>query len=302
MLVTLVWLGGPAAAQTETYDLRPQWTVGQSARYSFWTARQQDQSVTVPTGESRRATNGYETNGELTWSVQSVRPDGGATCSMTMDWISVTLTDPEGNTVSMDSRKPRGDVPRFQKLLKAMVGKPITVTVKPDGTIEKVGGLEPIRRAAEEPEDVPEDLDWIESATDLATVPGVPAEVRVGGTWKQDFRWTHEEGHLRHAMTYTLADVEDVAGIPLATVEGRGTLKLDANNLELPPDAPPVRRKLTGGEVTTQILFDLQRHEAVGRNTTQEETIVTTIRFPQGQVTRSVTTSIQSQVLRLSEE
>ena len=300
--LALLWLCGQAAAQTETYHLRPQWTVGQSARYSFWTARQQQHSVTMPTGESRRATNGYETNGELTWAVQSIRPDGGATCTMTMDWITVTLTDPEGNTISLDSRKARGDVPRFHKLLKAMVGKSITITVKPDGTIDKVSGVDAVRRAAEEPDDVPEDLDWIESATDLATVPGVPAEIRVGGTWKQNFRWTHDEGHLRHAMTYTLADVEDVAGIPLATVEGRGTLKLEPKPLELPPGAPPVTRRLTGGEVTSQILFDLQRHEAVGRNTTQEDTIVTSVRFPQGTVTQSVTTSIQSQVLRLSEE
>lgn len=299
----LCWLAlSVSAASAQTYDLRPQWTAGQSATYSFWTARQQNQTVTMPTGESRNATNSYETNGELQWTVESIRPDGGATGTMTMDWIAVTLTDLQGQTVTMDSRKPRGDVPRFQKLLKAMVGKPITVTVNADGTIEKVAGLGPIRRAAEEPDDVPEDLDWIESATDLATVPGVPPEVRIGGTWKKDFRWTHDEGHLRHAMTYTLADVEDVAGIPLATVEGKGTLKLDPKPLELPPDAPPVQRRLTGGEVTTQILFDLQRHEAVGRNTTQEETIVTTIRFPQGTIRRSATTTIQSQVLRLSEE
>ncbi len=301
--LSLSFLCGAASAQ-ETYDLRPQWVEGQRATYAFWTARLQTRSMTMPNGQSRQASTHYETDGEVTWVVESVRADGGATCTMTMDWITVSLTDPEGKTLNMDSRRASGDVPRFQKLLKAMAGAPITVTVNPDGTIAKVSGTDAIRRKAEEPDDVPEDLDWLESATDLATVPGAPPQLRVGGTWKQDFRWTHDEGHLLHDVTYTLADVEDVAGIPLATIEGRGTLKLDPKPLDLPPEAPPVNRKLTAGQVTTQILFDLQRYEAVGRNTTQEDTITTTVRLPQGQgtITQSVTTTIQSQALRVRED
>src|SRR5690606_28530873 len=120
----------------------------------------------------------------------------GATCSMTLDWMTAVLTGADGERFRNDSRRGSGDAPPVHDLLRAMTGTALTVEVAADGQVARVGNVEAMRRRAQDASMVPEELDFIESATDLAVLAGAPAEVRPGGTWRASFRWTHDLGHL----------------------------------------------------------------------------------------------------------
>ena len=303
VLIPSVW-----AEDSDSYQLRPQWKKGQSATYEFWTRRDEKQTLSAPRMPSRDFSTTLETTGEVTWTVDQVEPDGSSTCTMRLDWMVITLTGPDGSTKTNDSRKSRGDVEPFQELLKVMTGVPLRVQVEADGSIAEVSGVEKMRQATDQPDLVPEDLDWLESATDLATVAGVPAQLPVGGSWKRDFRWTHDsfdipdlEVHGLQKMDFILSKVEQLEGIPVATVDGTAPLKLEIDRSGLPAEMPPLTIRPQRGEVVTQVLFDLQRREAVGRNTTQSESVEVTLTLPPGPVKRLIETDIQSQVLRISE-
>ena len=99
-----------------------------------------------------------------------------------------------------------------------------------------------------------------------------------------------------------LSGVERIAGIPVATVEGKTTFTLDADTSGLPPDAPPVNITLLGGEQHTQVLFDLLRHETVGRNITQSIQYQISVAIGDRTLVRTIDETVQSQVLRIAEE
>jgi len=295
------------AQEAKTYDLRPRWTPGQSAHYEVWTRRTQHATVTL--GNQSRSTNLTMTSeGEITWAVDKVKPDGSAVCTMTLDWLTLEYSPGGGKTLKNDSRKGSGDIEPFHALLKAMAGVPIKVSVGPDGTITKVQGVKAVR-AKIKPElkdTVPQDLDFIETATDLATLVAAPGSVQVGKKWKTDLKWTWSDapfkGYMHHDMTFTLSGVEDVAGVPIAVVDGRSKLKLELDRSDLPDGMPPFDVKLVKGELLSQVMFDLTRSEAVGRNSIQTTTIDVTIRMPNATITRRVEQTLQGQALRVEEE
>ncbi len=295
-------VAGAAWAQ-ETVDVRPDWEVGQESRYEFWSSRTRD--VTMSMGARKReASTTIESEGETVWRVQRARPDGSATCVMTLDWITATLTGPDGKPRVNDSRKSKGDIEAYQNLLKAVAGVPITVEVAADGTVRSVKGVKQVAAKFKGDELPLEDRDFIESATTLALLAGAPPDVKIGQTWKTTYDWSHEMGTIEQAFTYKLDSVEDIEGIPLATVTGTAKLKLKVDRSEFPPDAPPMTFRLTRGSATDQVLFDLQRREAVGRNSTEDYTVTVRITLPQarGTVVQQTRTTVRSQVLRLSEK
>lgn len=302
-LGVMVYFSGNASAQDmpESVNLQPQWQQGQTSTYETWSRRQRDITMSAA-GQSRQNTVVIETQSQTTWAVQRVAANGSSTCTMTFDWITATLDPGEGPVLKNDSRQSKGDSEQVHDLVRAMAGMPITVEVASDGSITKVTGTEAIRKRAKFPDLVPKDLDFIESAAELATLWSAPAQADVSSTWNADFRWTHELGHLNQRLTYRVDTIEDVAGIPLATVTGQGKLTLDVDRSKFPPEGPPVDVRMTAGNLETQIMFDLDRHEAVGRNTTQTTTIEVNIRLPQQTLTQRTDETIQSQVLRLSEE
>lgn len=301
LAMLLALLATPALAQHEPVNLQPHWREGQTARYDLWTQRSRETTMSMA-GRTRTSNLTTTTTGELTWTVNRVHPSGGATCTMTLDWLAMVINPDEGQPQSNDSRKGSGDNPPIYNLLKAMAGVPITVEVNADGSIASVSGTDAIRRQVEMKELVPEDLDFIESASDMATIASAPEMAAIGESWKAAFRWSHEMGHLRHNMTYTLASVEEVAEIPVANVVGEGTLALDVDRSKLPPDSPPIDVRLIDGRVSTQIMFDLVRHEAVGRNSSQQTTIEVTVKLPQQSLTQRTVETIQGQTLRIEED
>ena len=189
-----------------------------------------------------------------------------------------------------------------------MAGVPLKVSVAADGAITRVDGINAIagRIKSEFKDAVPEELDFIETATDLATLVAAPQSIDMGKKWDTKLKWTWNdppfEGYMHHDMTYTLAGVEDMAGLPVAVIEGRSKLKLEVDKSKLPERMPPADAKLVKGELQTQVLFDLTRHEAVGRNSVQTTTIDFAIHTPNATITRRLEETLQGQVLRIAEQ
>mgnify|MGYP001174679405 CR=1 FL=1 len=291
-------------AQTSemVFDLRPKFKVGQQARYSLWTKRNTATQITLM-GKNRQQASSYIVEGDATWSVLAVNADGSAQCQMVFDWFSLTLTLPDGTTQNNDTRDGTADNPQVYPVLQAMVAKPIEVAMAADGSVKSVAGTDAMRASVAEEVDIPEDLDFIESASDLATLPFAPTQVSVGQSWETAYRWSHELGHMNHAVNYTLSSVRNIAGIDLATVTGNGILTLDMNQDKMPPqqDGVQIDLSLEEGTVQHQVLIDMDRHEAVGRNSLMTTRIRTTMDNGQNSIAQVTTETVQSQALRISE-
>ncbi len=304
MSIAASGLTAPATAQTATADLRPRFIPDQVTRYRIWSLRRQTQSVTI--GDRRRDFDTrFEIEAQLTWTVARVHTDGSATCSMTIDWMTAAWTGPDGQTQHSDSRRTHGQPEAIHGLLAATTGVPITLKVSQDGSISSASGIDPIRRRVPSQANVPDELDFIEAASDLATIANATPAVPIGGHWDARFTWNHQLGKIHQSMRYTLESIEDIEQIPVATVTGTARLRLEPDVDRLRQAAADagsrVQTRLIAGGVQTQILFDLQRHQAVGRNTVEDRHIEIDIRWPQQTISRTIQEQIHSQVLRVGE-
>ncbi len=298
------FINNAAVAQSEKVNLRPQWVEGQAAVYEFWNQREQTTTVNF-NGQTRDSQMLVTTEGHTRWTVDKAHADGSYTCTMTLLWMTATL-EADGQKQTNDTRKPTGDAEPIHKLIKAMADSPVTVTVNADGSIAKVKGIDRMKTKIGKDLEVliPDPLDFVESASDLATLPFAPTSAAVGDPYKADYRWTHDLGHLDQRWTYTVESIGDLEGVPVATVVGQGKMKLDVDRSEIPNDAPPIDFKLQSGDVTSQVFFDLQRHEAVGRHVTHKERVRVSINLPdgRGKIDRTIDKTLQGQVLRIAEE
>ncbi len=284
----------------DTADLQPKFVAGRTTRYEIWSQRRQHVELSF-LGESKKMEMTLETKGEVTWTVDRVGGDGSATCTMTLDWLVATTTGGDAEPVTVDSRKAGGD-DRMSELLKAMARTPITVEVAADGTVKRVRGVDAIHAKLADPESAPDELDFQETASDLVTIAAAAGATRLKGNWKTQADWNHELGKLHHDTTYTLQGIEQVADISIATIEGVSKLRLDVDPKKLPADGPRLNVQLKKGEAKTQIMFDLSRGEAVGRNSMQSTTIEAKLTHNGQTLTRLMDETIQSQVLRIAEK
>ncbi|MEM9914644.1 MAG: DUF6263 family protein [Planctomycetota bacterium] len=293
----------------ETIDLRPRWTAGQTSRYEFWNQMQQTAEATL--GDRSQTTTGtIEVEGEVTWTVNKVNADGSSVCTMTLDWMKFTNTPGEGAAMVIDSRKSASaDTKVMHELLSAMAEVGLTVEIAPDGHVTAVKGLDKMKNKTSQPDFIPTELDFEETASDLAAIAYAPQpfayESSGGGkAWNADFRWEHDLGKMNQKWAYELARVEDIAGVPVAVVTGEGRFKLDPEEPEgRPADAPPINVKLLEGSAESEVLFDLSRHEAVGRHSTVREKVRITVSFPDGRkFVRVLSEESVGQVIRLSEQ
>lgn len=300
------WRTGPVWAQADhpTLDLRPRFVQGRTTKYHVWSNRQQFQSVAIGP-RNREFETRFEIEGEITWTVNRVRQNQSATCSMTIQWMTAQYTGPDGKTQHSDSRKSRGLPESIHGLLRAMMGMPVIIEVEPDGSVRSAKGIDAIRRSAPKDANVPDERDFIESASDLATIVGAAANVAIDDQWKTQLDTNHQFGLLHQSMRLTLSSVETIADIPVATVTGIGRLEFEPDK-DLLPKMPSrdwkVRARMTNGQIVTQVMFDLQRREAVGRNTMESRVIEIDVRGPQQSFKRTIDEQIHSQVLRVAEE
>ena len=287
-----------------TVDLRPHFTQGRTTRYHVWTQRQQTQSVTLGS-RSQEFETSFEIEGEVTWTVKQVRQDGSALCLMKTDWLTATITGPEGESQRCDSRKANGRPEPLHSLLRALAGVPIQIEVANDGSIINATGIDQVKRKAPKDIDIPDATDFMESANDLATLAKAPTAAAISDSWNAKFIWNHRLGKMHQSMRYTLHGVEDIEGIPIATVNGvaRMEMKLDHNRLKTQAgQSAQTRARMTDASLETQVLFDLQRHEAIGRNTTEYHRIEISMQLSQQTVKRTIDEYIHSQTLRIDEQ
>ncbi|MEO0588840.1 MAG: hypothetical protein AAF078_14525 [Planctomycetota bacterium] len=290
------------SAESAGVELRPAWKVGQRALYEFWTQRERQIDMQFD-GRSRTVSTTLASKGQTEWVVTEVGDDGSAKGTMTLQWIVITLTQPDGSTMKVDSRRPGGDIPAYKQLLDAVAGAPLVIEVDADGSVASVEGMNKMTAKYGGDEFPLEERDFIETATDLASLTGVPAMVAPGQRWSTTHDWSHELGTMRHDLDWTLSEVEDVEGIGLAVVDVTGDLTLELGDDAIPADAPPTQVRLVSGSIEGQVLFDTVRREAVGRNTVQNDVIRSTVRLPQnrGTLVRTTTQRVQSQSLRIEE-
>lgn len=300
---------GGVVDQITAVDLRPQWVAGQTARYEFWNQMQQTADVKLA-DQSQTTSNTIEVEGEVTWTVEKVNADGSSVNTMTLDWMRYVNTPSQGEAMTVDSRKsPSADTKPMHELLSAMAGVELRIDVAADGHVTQVKGLNKMKAKTSQPDFIPSALDFEETASDLASIAYAPTPIAYpqmgsGKTWKADFRWEHDLGKLDQRWDYTLDRVEDIAGVPVAVVMGQGKFKLDVEEpKDMPADAPPVNVKLLEGSAESEVLFDLSRHEAVGRHSTTREKVRITVSLPDGRkFERTLTEDTIGQVIRLDED
>lgn len=293
-------------AETKSIDLRPRWEVGQTSRYEFWNRIEQAADVKLA-DKTQSQFNLIHVAGELTWTVDKVKADGSASCTMNLDWMTYKIEPRKGKTMAVDSRKPAtAETKAMHELIAAMTGVPVKVEIAADGHVTKVAGMDKMKAKTSQPDFIPSELDFEETASDLASLPFAPGPMDLvpGATekWKAGYRWEHDLGKMNQDWDFQLARVEDIGGMSVAVVTGRAKFKLDVEDQERPAGAPPVDVKLLEGSAETEVMFDLSRHEAVGRHTTMIEKVRITVPFPDGRkFERTLTETTASQVLRLSE-
>lgn len=290
------------AGVTLPVDLQPHWKQGQTARYELWQVRTTRTAMKIGT-QSQQIDTSSQIEGEMTWRVDRVRADGSADCTYTYDWLRLTLSSSAGQTQVSDSRQASGDNESVMKFLKALTGVPIEVHMAADGSALSTTSEKVIAQKGPGLPNLPDNLDLLESATDAVSLTAAPAEANLNTSWKADFDWNHEIGKLAHSMQYQLTGVEQIAGIPVATITMQAKLKLtpDASNFPDPSQAK-VDVQMHKGSLSTQIMYDLDRREVVGRNSSRDMSIQINVTVNGRTLQRTIDEQLQDQMLRIAEE
>lgn len=287
----------------QAVNLRPMFEAGRNSKYSFWSQR--DRTVNVSfNGDQQSTSVRMVFEGQVSWTVKSVAPDGSARCIMNYEHVLAKIQNGDEPPQVVDSRQGAGENAQLHKFLTSLVNAPIEVQMTAEGVAQSVTGTQLItQRLGEDLKAMaPEDEEHVESAMELATLPGAPATLPVGQSWSADYDWKHELGRNKMKMTYQLAQVEDIAGIPVATINTSAKPVIVPDYSKIPANGPKVNIQQTQGDYQGQIIFDLQRHDTVGSNAVKTTAMVITISLPNNQtIIRNVDEKLQSQMLRIEE-
>lgn len=292
----------PAGAQEQTkaYDLRPLWSDGQKSRYQVTFTRVTTSQIQGQ-GEPTQSTMHAEII--VDWLVLEAEPEGGGVIRMTITDYSMKITDPAGQTIHIDASTStdKKRIASMVRIIKALTDSPIKLEVASNGRIVSVEGVQAIQEEAGSSGAGLTKLDFKETASDLAAMVVGNNPVKPGEMWKAHFTWNHRLGKLDYHSTYTLAGVEEIAGIPIAMVNR--TTEIDFQP-EIPetPENLSIDVRLTEGTQHEQIMFDLSRHEVVGRNISRTLEFEITISAAGRTRTRTMRQTSRSQVLRVAEE
>ncbi|MEM6505458.1 MAG: DUF6263 family protein [Planctomycetota bacterium] len=305
----------PTLAQDDKpTNLRPGWSAGQTATYAFWGKTQKDETAQI-LGQQQSETTTFLSEGKVTWRVDEVNDDGTAACTMRLTTIKFTITVGEAEPVVFDSDNLTGERPAFDSLMSAMVQTPLKIAVNADGTIGAVEGIDELATAAgaeaAEADIIPEELDFRETASELATLISAPAEATPGQTWNATNTWNHEdvfpqaETKAKWDTTFTFDSVGVIAGVPIATIKTESDVDIEVDLSKLPEGGPDIDIQISDTAANGEILFDLSRQETVARNETMTYTAAITVAPPRPElpaITVNIKETNQSQLLRVSEE
>lgn len=306
-------LAQQAPAETPV-NLRPQWEQGQSVRYEFWSQTEKVENATIA-GQSQNETTTYLTEGVTAWKVEAINADGSATCTMKLEKIKFTITAGEADPFVVDSENLDAEQGVFGDFVAAMVSLPLEVMVNADGSIDAVVGLDKLRQlAGQEAVDlgmIPEELDFIESASELATLIAAPAQATPGQTWNTTNRWNHDsvlpgtDTVGKWDTTFTFDSITEIAGVSIAMIKSESDIDMQVDLSKLPEESPDIDVQVGDATAKGEILFDLSRNETVARNDSMAFTAIITVTPPVEQIPPiriKVTETSQSQLLRITEE
>lgn len=294
--------------------LRPKWTVGQNATYDFWGKTQKKETAQL-FGQEQSETTNFISEGQVHWRVDAINDDGTATCTMQLKTIKFTIAAGPNDPKTFDSENPSGEAPAFDSLMAAMTQSPLTVTVNADGSIGKIEGIDELATAAgddaAEADIIPEELDFRETASDLATLISAPASATVGQTWNTTNTWNHEDvfpnadTKAKWDTTYTFDSLGQIAGVPIATIKTESEVDIEVDLSALPEEAPDIDVQISDVAASGEVFFDLSRHEVVARNDTMTYTAAITVAPPRPElpvITVKIVETTQSQLLRVNEQ
>ena len=300
LLVSLTPFGA-AFAQTDegAVDLRPMWREGQSARYRIEqteVARAQVQGA----GEAQQTTTQIDVVVDL--EVIEADPDGGGVVRMTIDELTMDLTGPTGEKMTITKSSGGEGTEPLQEWIGALLGTPLRITVGPNGAIAGVEGYQAIQQKAGDAGANLNEKYFQEIARDLAVLVGGQASVEPGESWETQHEGSHRLGALLYDTTYTLQGVQEMAGVSVALVQRTAEMEFEPDLSGLPENAPEIDIRVTDAGQSAQIMFDLSRHEVVGGHFEQVLGLETSFSIGGRDLTRTMTETTSTQLLRVAEE
>ena len=300
VVLLLCIVASPSLAQDDVapVDLRAKQIEGSVTTYEYW-AKRNIQVLVQAGGEQREAATSIESKGRIRWEVERVNPDGSAQVIMTYEWITLDLTNPQGEKKNVDSRKSVSDLPMAYNLLTSIAGQPITVHLDANGEVTRIDGLNAIKSKLDNPDMLPEEREFAENARSLTGLVNAPDNATSGSTWTEQFDAKHQTGTMSYDTTWQLDQVEQLEGIPVASITGKSRLELEVDRSDLPPDAPPVDVRLTNASSEAQVWFDLDRGQLVGSNVVTETTITLSVNMGARSLNQITTERDQDQVWRV---
>ncbi len=291
-------LSSVALADDAAVDLRPIWRVGQASK--FRVTQTELTTAGSPGGDEQSSTMDIAL--ELTWKVKSADPAGGGVAQMTVNSIVIKLTDADGTVHNVTLAQAEETHKKTQEWITALTDSTVDVTVAADGAIGSIRGIEAVHRKAPEQAKGLDEKFFQDLAMDLSVMAGGKANVKPGQSWKHTFTNSHSAGELTFDATNELQAVQKVAGIDVAQVSRKAKLTLKPDLSDLPPDAPPVQVRLTEGSYSSQLMFDLSRHELVGGHFDQTVEIAVDVTLEGQKRTRTTKEVSSTQLLRIAEE
>ncbi len=169
---------------------------------------------------------------EMTFTVKDVADDGAAVIGIVYDLAHGSMTAPMIGPMEFDTRK---DVPAddegIAKAMKAMMGKPFTMTVAPDGTIRRIEGLKEMFESLGGDEDAMGMAMMMKQLFSEQTMrksleqmfSHIPKEpVAMGGTWKHKNTVPLGQAAATTEMTNTLVSCDGKS----AEITSKGTFSM----------------------------------------------------------------------------
>lgn len=301
ILAAVVCVTRASLAAEPAVNLQPRWHAGEQATYRFDTVRKQHITMSMG-GHSRQAHTTIKVAGVVVWKVNHVADDGSASCTLTRKWMSATLIGPHGKKQVNDTRSGTANTPPIYNALQTLTQNPIHVTLAADGSVTNMTGLNVIKQQIKMKQLAPTKRSIKRFVTLLLPIAKAPKRAHVGTSWQYRFANRTRTGMMHFNVRYRLKSLQKIAGIPVATIEGRGRMRYNFDRSKLPPQAPPINVSLRHGSFHTQIMFDLSRHETVGRHTFETRTMRMTVQIPNHTLERDMTQTVDQEVIRISQK
>jgi hypothetical protein len=287
--VTVIALVGSTAtfAQAQV-TLQYRWEQGQAITYQ--TTLKTDSTATIPGADD--VTVHQAMTQRIKLLAAAVAPDGTATLQQTVEAVKVDMTTPLG-TISFDSAAPKrddtDDVSRaLANVFGGMVGTTISVTMAPDGAIQRIDGAD--RALDKIAHDLPQDRPSQQMLQSLKSVlsedslraslsqsfPRLPPQpVRPGDNWTAPQALGGPAGKIAGTQTLTLTSIDGTH----ATI-GVALVLTQQSASPLGPSGAIV--KLGDIRGTGEILFDISQGRIVKATMNTELPSTMTTSTPEG--------------------